>query len=397
MTLSQGLRTQLETIGDKALQVGLVVLGLCILFGFWFHQAFMQAYLQSYIIWIGLSGGSLAFLMIHHLAGGGWGFVSRRIFEAATKTFPLMALLILPIVLFLPTLYEWSRPDAVAASPLLQHKSIYLSGRGFDMRLLIYFAVWITLSTLLCKWSQQQDETGDPMLNKKLRVLSGGGLVLYGLTVTLASWDWTMSLSPEWFSSMWGPLFFVGQGLSTLCFTIFLLGWLSKRKPMSDIITPRHFHDLGNLAFAFVILWTYMTFAQFLIIWSGNLPEEITWYLARSSTGWQLVAVFLTIFHFVLPFLLLLSRYAKLKAEFLTRIVVFIFAVRFVDMLWVVAPTFTHTFRVTPFDLLLPIGMGGVWLWAFLRHLTRRPLIALHDPRFTDTLPSFSSGVQQHG
>jgi len=395
MTLSESLRSQIENVGRRALPIGVVVLAGCIFFGLKFHDAFLQSYLQAFVYWLGISCGSLIFLMIHHLVGGGWGFVSRRILEASTKTLPLMAVFLIPILLGQHNLYEWARPEAVAASELLQHKTGLLNTRMFTIVSVVCFLVWIWLARALCRLSVAQDANGDPMLNHTMRVLSGAGVVLYSLTITAASFLWTMSLEPEWFSSMWGPLFFVGQGLTTLSFTIVVLAKLSKHKPLADVTKPSHFHDLGNLTFAFVILWTYMTFAQFLIIWSGNLPEETTWYLDRSTTGWKLTAVFMAIFHFILPFFLLLSRFAKLKAEWLTKTVIFILLVRMVDMLWVVAPTFTDGFQVTPFDVLLPIGMGGIWIWMFTRKLVEQPLVPLHDPRFEEALPFH--GVTDHG
>ena len=400
MTLSESLRSQIENVGRRALPIGMLVLGGCALVGLKFHDAFLQSYLQAFIYWVGISCGSLVFLMIHHLVGGGWGFVSRRILEASTKTLPLMAVLMLPILFGQHNLYEWARPEVVAAHELIQHKSLFLNTRMFWIVSIVCFLVWIGLARKLCAWSAEQDKTGEPMLNHSMRVLSGIGVVAYALTVTVASFLWTMSLEPEWFSSMWGPLFFVGQGLTTLAFTIVVLGKLSKHKPLEDVTKPVHFHDLGNLTFAFVILWTYMTFAQFLIIWSGNLPEETTWYLDRSTTGWQLTAIFLALFHFVLPFFLLLSRFAKLKAEWLTKTVVYILIVRLVDLLWVVAPTFTDGFFVQPFDILLPIGIGGIWIWAFTNHLVKEPLVPLQDPRFEEALPYHGlaeQGVAEHG
>lgn len=395
MTLSESLRSQIENVGRRTLPVGVAVLVGCALFGLKFHDAFLQSYLQAFIYWLGISCGSLIFLMIHHLVGGGWGFVSRRILEASTKTLPLMAVLLIPILLGQHNLYEWARPEAVAASALIQHKSALLNTRVFTIVSVVCFLVWIGLARTLCRWSVAQDENGDPMLNHSMRVLSGIGIVLYALTVTAASFMWTMSLEPEWFSSMWGPLFFVGQGLTTLSFTIVVLAKLSKHKPLEDVTKPVHFHDLGNLTFAFVILWTYMTFAQFLIIWSANLPEETTWYLDRSTTGWQFTAVFLALFHFVLPFFLLLSRFAKLKAEWLTKTVVFILLVRLVDLIWVVKPSFPENLALQPFDILLPIGMGGIWIWMFTRNLVQQPLVPLHDPRFEESLPFH--GVADHG
>ncbi|NKB25747.1 MAG: hypothetical protein GKR87_15525 [Kiritimatiellae bacterium] len=382
MNASKTVQPGIKHAANISLRIGIAGLAGTLLGAMGNMSQFYQSYLQAYIFWSGISIGSLAALMIHHLAGGGWGFVTQRILEASVKTLPLVALLFIPIILGMDKLYHhWLHPEAIHVA-LIELKSLYLNKNAFIIRTVIYFVIWIGMGTWLCKWSTKQDETGDKTLNRPMRKLSGIGIVIYGLTATAASWDWTMSLEPTWFSSIWGPLFMVGQGLSTFAFSIIVLSKLAKHNPLAKVIKSAHFHDLGNLTFAFVILWTYMTFGQFIIIWSGNLPEEIIWYLDRTPTGWKVVAILLTVFHFLLPFLLLLSRLTKLKAQYLAKIALFVLLIRLVDNFWVIAPTFQDGVNIHLLDFTTPLAIGGLWMFVFLKFLPKHSLIPLHDPRF---------------
>ena len=360
----------------------------------WFvhPDLFFPAYLIGYIFCIGITLGSLFFLMIHHLVGGRWGFALRRVLEAATRTLPLMALLFLPILAGLPTLYAWVGEQA-AHDELIQAKAWYLNVPGFITRAVVCFAVWGLLVFLLNRWSARQDETGDPLLNRPLRMWSGPGVVLYVLTVTVAAWDWGMSLDPHWFSSLYGPWFLVSQGLTTLAFGILALAALSRFSPMNEIARPKVFHDIGNLTFAFVILWAYMTFSQFLIIWSGNLPEETPYYLARIDGGWSTIAALLTLFHFLLPVILLLIRFNKLRPRILSAIAWLILVMRFVDLYWAVYPAFSPgKVHVHWILFVVPAALVAVFVWYFLGQLRARPLVPLHDPRF-EAAPDLNKAV----
>ena len=400
MTVSDELRGRLNGIAGKALIVGL--LGATASIAGYFvadSQQFFQSYLQAYVLWFGIAGGSLGLLMIHHLVGGGWGFVSRRILEASVRAIPIMALFFIPIILGMSDLYKWIDPQAIAnhtEADLTAMKSPYLNEKFFIIRSIVYFLIWMTLGHFLYRWSMKQDETGDIGLNRPMRVLSGLGLVLYGLTASLASYDWTMSLEPAWFSTMWGPLFFVGQGLSALAFTIILLHVLAQYSPTKEWIKPVHFHDIGNLMFAFVILWSYMSFSQFIIIWSGNLPEENIWYLDRATNGWKIVAIVLTIFHFALPFLILLSRHAKIKSNILIKMAVWILIIRNLDNMWVVAPTFQDDFSFHWLDAATTIGLGGIFTWLCVTNLKRANPLPKHDIRFTEEV-ELETVVENHG
>ncbi len=344
-------------------------------------ERFYQAYLVAYTFWAGLVLGSLALLMVQHLSGGAWGIVLRRPLEAAVRTLPIMAVLFIPIAIGMPSIYEWARPEALN-DPIIREKALYLNIPFFLVRQVLYFAIWTSIGLLLSKWSAEHDRTGDPALVRKLSILSGGGLLVYGLTVTFAMVDWTMSVNPHWFSTIWGMLYAVGQGLSALAFGITVLVLLAQAPPLDKVITEHHLHDLGKLLFAFLMLWAYLTFSQFLIIYVANLPEEIPHYLTRWDHGWQWVSYVIIVFHFILPYSLLLSRGLKRTPRKLQVIAIWIVCVRLIDYYWHVAPEFHHEggLSISLLDVALPIALGGIFLSMFVSQLRSRPLLPLRDP-----------------
>lgn len=374
---------EVDQLRTRSLVVGAVALLLCAVGAFVSPPEFFHAYLMAYLFWIGIALGCLAILMLHHLVSGRWGFVIQRLLESGARTLPLMALLFVPLLFGLRELYLWARPEAVAAQEILRHRQPYLNAPFFFARLVVYFVVWIALASLLSKWSLEQDRTAAPDLTRRLQRLSGPGLILYGVTVTFAAFDWAMTLGPQWHSTIFGAMFMVGQGLAALCFVVAMSSRLADRGPLTGVVSPQHFHDLGNLILAFVMLWAYMAFSQYLIIWSGNLPDEIPWYVSRMAGGWMWVAVFLIAFHFAVPFLLLLSRVTKRRAEILVGVAVGLLCMRLVDLFFIVVPAF-HPGQISIhwMDVLAPVGIGGVWLWAFLGQLQGKSLLPLHDPRF---------------
>jgi uncharacterized membrane protein len=378
---------ELQRLQQRAFGVGIVALLLCGLGAFANASQFLRSYLFAYAYWSGIAIGSLAIIMLHHLSGGAWGMMIRRPLEGATRTLPLVAILFAPIAFGIGNLYEWAHPEIVHADKILQQKAPYLNGPFFLVRSILYFLVWMTLAHFLNRWSRQQDETGDPILASRTETLSGPGLVVFGATATFASFDWVMSLEPHWFSTVFGLSFMVGQVLTAFSFVIALASFLSNRKPMSEAISASHFHDLGKLTLAFVMLWAYLSFSQFLIIWSGNLPEETPYYVKRLTGGWQFFQLALILFHFALPFVLLLSRSLKRSGAKLVKVVVFILIMRFVDLYLQIIPTGHHT-ELHPhwMDLLAPIGIGGIWLGFFLRQLVARPVLPIRDPHFAEAL-----------
>ena len=368
----------MKQFGTIAAVLGLVLAGV----GFAMSgiDRFFQAYLVAYTFWVGIALGSLALLMIQHLTGGAWGVVMRRPMEAAVRTLPVMAVLFIPIILGMHSLYEWSTPEG-AADPIIQAKSLYLNTPFFIGRQVFYFLVWSGLGLTLTNWSTEHDRTGDPALVKKMEMLSGAGVLIYGLTVTFAAVDWTMSVNPHWFSTIWGMLYAVGQGLSTFAFCIVVLVMLSTVPPLDKVITHHHLHDIGKLLFAFLMLWAYLTFSQFLIIWSANLPEEIPHYLNRIEGGWQYITIAVIILHFILPYALLLSRDLKRNPMRLRVIAIWIMIARVIDYYWHVAPEFHHEgFNPSLLDVALPLAIGGIFLTMFVSQLRGRSLLPLNDP-----------------
>lgn len=371
----------LDRARNGALAVGVVAIVACAAGAFSNPSQFLRSYLWSYVFWIGIPLGCLAILMLQHLTGGRWGVGLRRLLESATRTLPVLALGFVPIALGLGHLYEWADPAAVQGDAILQHKAAYLNVPFFLARTVVYFALWIGLAHLLNRWSGRQDERADPRLGRKLQAISGPGLAAYVLTMSFASVDWVMSLEPHWFSTIFGGLFISGQVLAAMSFCIAVAVVLAREKPLSLIVTPDRLHDMGKLMLTFVMVWAYFAFSQFLIIWAGNLPEEIPWYLRRFHGGWQWVGLALVILHFALPFLLLLSRGQKRNPAALARIAWLVIAMRVMDMYWTTAPAFGG--GVVSFhwmDLAAPVGVGGLWLAAFLWQVRRRPLIPVRDP-----------------
>jgi hypothetical protein len=298
-----------------------------------------------------------------------------------------MAVLFIPIYLRLPELYVWARPEA-AEDPIIQQKAAYLNVPFFTVRAIVYFAIWGALVYVLTHWSKQQDEE-PPMLpgprDRRFRVVSGPGLVLFVITVTFMSVDWVMSLDPHWFSTIFGVLFMGGQGLAGLAFAIVALAVTARHQPLSEVVDPSHFHDLGKLLLAFVMLWAYFAFSQFLIIWSGNLPEEIPWFIERLHGGWGVVAVVILAGHFIVPFLVLLSREVKRNRGTIALVAGALIVMRLIDLVWMIAPRPGHRgFPIHWMDVTLPVALGGIWIALFARELTKRRLLAVNDPYFEE-------------
>jgi len=369
----------IDLLRRRSLLIGIFGIVACLAGLLMNGQQFYRSYLIAYLFWLGIALGCLPLLMIHHLAGGLWGFAIRRILESGTRTLLLMGLMFVPILAGMHHLYEWTHSEVVAADQALSHKSAYLNVPFFVVRAIVYFGAWLTLSHFLNAWSEAQDRTGDPALGRRFQLLSAVGILVYSLTLTFASIDWAMSIEPHWFSTIYGMLFIAGQVLSTLAFVIPTTAFIGKDLEFcgKDVL-----HDLGNLTLAFVMLWAYLSFSQFLIIWAGNLPEEIPWYLHRGRNGWQWIAALLALWGFAIPFLLLLARGNKRKREVLTGIAIFILVMRIVDMVWLIAPAFRPAFSVHWLDVACLAGVGGIWLSAFFTQLPKRSLLPLRDPNF---------------
>jgi hypothetical protein len=378
----------LARLQQRALIVGVLGLAAGAIGAVFNLDQFFRSWLIGFLFCLGLSMGSLALLMLQHMSGGQWGLVGRRVFEAASRNLPYVALLFIPILFGLPRLYEWARPDAVRADHILQMKAPYLNVPFFIARAIIYFAIWLGCSWFLNKWSAAQDRGEIGVLPEdtgRFRGVSAPGLILYVVTMTLASTDWVMSLDPHWFSTIFGFVLVAGQGLAGFALVIVVLSMLTTAEPVATYLNKGHFLDLGKLLLAFVMLWAYFSFSQFLIIWAGNLPEEIPFFVQRLRGGWQYVSTILLLGHFALPFVMLLSRDLKRRPRLLAQVAIIVLLMRYVDVLWLVEPMFGHEgFPVHWMDIALPAGLLGLWFFLFARQLRSRPLLPLNDPFFKE-------------
>jgi len=381
MTPTESLTAQIGQWQRNSLLAGIGGVLLAIAALLLDREQFLRSYLFAYLYWTGMALGCLAILLMHHVVGGKWGMVIRRLCEAGARTLPFMAVLLIPVLIGMRTLYVWTRPEALHDANI-QSKSLYLNIPFFIGRAVIYFAVWWLYSHLLSKWSAEQDRTGDGRLIGKMRAVSAPGLVVFTVTTTFAFIDWIMSLEPHWFSTIYGAMFMVGEMVESFAFVIALMIILSKTTPLKEHVTPQHIHDLGNMMFAFMVLWAYLSFSQFIIIWSGNLPEEIPWYVSRLRGGWGWVALALVIFHFAVPFVLLLMRGIKRREARLFRVCVLLIAIRLVDVYWITEPAFYgQRIRINWMDFVTPLAVGGLWLAVFFKELNSRPLVPVGDPR----------------
>ena len=344
---------------------------------------FFRSYLFAFLFWNGVAIGCLSLLMIQHLTGGRWGLAIRRLLEAGTRTVPVLLVLFLPVVVGLKRIYPWAGSEQADATirHAIEIKHAYLNVPFFLGRAAFYFAVWLLLAHFLNRLSLETDAGLDLRRARQMRSISGGGLLLMGLTITFMSVDWAMSLDPRWFSTIYGMLFMIGTALSALALCIVVITRIMGTGPLSVVANADTLHDLGKLMLAFIMVWAYFSYSQFLIIWSGNLPEEIPWYLRRYSGVWKLIGLFLVVFHFAVPFLVLLSRNLKRRAKTVGMVALWILAVRVVDLFWLVRPEFPATgFPLHWLDLTLPVGLGGVWLGMFARQLKTRPLLPVGEP-----------------
>jgi len=341
-------------------------------------QRFFQAYLFAYLFWLGLTLGSMGILLLHNVTGGHWGFVIRPILEANASTIWLMALLFIPILLVLPLIYPWAQsPVQTAGNPLLQFKANYLSPPFFIARAVAYFVIWGLLVYLANRWYTGREEKGSRPALGRLRALGSIGVILYFLTMSFAVVDWLMSIEPQWISTIYGMLMIIGQSLGAFSFTLLVLPFMPwfQSPPSINRMAPRTpFRDLGSLLLTLVVLWAYLSASQLIITWQGNLPRDAAWYLARTGGGWGALIAVIVILQFVFPFLVLLFWRVRWDPRILAAISALLVIVNMLYNFWQVMPAFyPGAFTLHWVDLALVIGMGGLWVAAFLFALRRRP------------------------
>ena len=385
-----------KTIAQRSLIVGIIFGIGGIVLAVTRPDEFYRGYLLGLMSWLGVALGSMAILMIRHLTGGGWGMVIRRVLGAAMRTLPLLAILFVPMIIAVlqHRIYPWLMPlDAIQNAHIREHlekhgfiKDAYLNASGYIIRAVIYFAIWNVLSFLLSMWSKQTDGPAAPDNTQKFKAVAGPGLILYAFTITFAVIDWVMSLDPSWISTIFGLIILIGEVLSAMCFAIVVERILVNYKPMSEMLKPDFVHDHGKWMMTFIMVWAYFSFSQWLIIWAGNLPNEITFYLQRINNGWGWAAIALVLFHFAIPFAILLSRPFKRDIRKLVWLAVWMMIMRFVDLFWIIEPNFSKTLHITVADIVVPIAIGGFWLAYFFRNLAALPLLPANDPSAGEVL-----------
>jgi len=391
-----------ESVGrleKRALVVG--VLGVIASVIGWITKpdTFFQSYLMAFLLVLGLSLGSLGLLMLQHLTSGHWGIMIRRPLEAATRVLWLIPLFFVPLIFGMKYLYTthtvddqvrigWlDAPRPPAEGHLSDLQQWYLTHTGFLIRAVIYFALWIGLMTLFNVMSRQQDvNREDRALRARFKFWAGPGILLYVFGMTFAAIDWAMSLSTHWASTIYGFLFVAGQAISAMSLMIITVVMFSHAEPFSHIIQKRHLHDLGKLLFTFNMLWAYFGFSQLLIIWSGNQPEEISFYRSRLYGGWGVVAVMVLVLHFFIPFFALLSRDLKRNQALLPKIAMWLLAMRCLDLYWWTRPEFTSNALPSLWDVATLLALGGIWLWFFALQLKQLPLLPLGEPKLAEAI-----------
>ena len=386
---------ELGGVRSIALGVGGVALILWAIGVYLQPEQGLRSWLLGFIFWGGITIGSLGVLMLQFLTGGAWGVVLRRVVEAAARTLPLIVIAFIPLAYGVLTrnIYSWTHLPMT--DHVMEQRGPFMTGPYWVLRSIIYFAIFGFIIYMLTKWSALQDKAADIFASERLLEkasrFSGPMMVIYCLIVTFAVVDWVMSLDPHWFSTMWGLLFIAGWALSCFSFAVVVLAYLSDKNPMNGILGKRHFHDLGKLMLALTMVWAYFNFSQFLIIWSGNIPEETTWYLTRMKNGWGYVGVFLILFHFAFPFLVLLQQDFKRHAKWLAALGIGILVMRLVDMYYQIgaAPRIAPGYEdgsllhaLSWMDIAAPVAIGGLWLWWFIGELMKRPLVPIQDPFF---------------
>lgn len=380
----------LHRFGPAAALAGLVGTGVVIAGMFSGTKEAWHAYLFAFVVWASLSLGSLGLLLLMHTVNGKWGLPVLRLLEAAAskRSLAILALLFTPILYTVLTgqgiLYKWADPNVVAADHVLQAKSWFLNAGAFTIRAAAYFLLWFFLSGFLSASTLRQDKSMDTKERDKRANWAAPGIVLFVLSITFSFTDWVMSLEPHWSSTMYGVWWVVGMALMAYAF-VTIIATLNKGKaPYTGIVTSDWTRDMGNLMLAFTMLWGYTSLSQYLIIWSGNLPEFITYYVNRSKGGWNAIGMATMLGQFFFPFFCLLSPRIKAQAPLLAKLCGWILVMRLLDMYYVITPAMRGTPMPSPWDFIALLGIGGLWTFAFCSTVAKSPLMPSYDPRLME-------------
>lgn len=370
-----------------ALLVAILGLVACIVGYMLDPKLAIQSYFLGYMFWLFLTLGCFQLMLLHHTIRGSWGASILRLCEAGggAASLVLMAVLFIPIVLNMSTLYPWTNLDIVMQDPVMRRQTFYLRTDFFIMRTIFYFAIWTLFAYILRKSSLAEDQTLNPVEKAKRTNLSAPGLVMLLLTVNFAMTDWIMSLDPHWSSTIFGALMGMGQGLTAIALGIFVVTRFAKWKPYSEIVTPFLTRDLGNMLLVYTLLWTYFSLSQFIIIWCGNLPDYNSFYVTRNQSYLLYLGAVNIIGQFGIPFMLLLSPRVKAIPRLLMYLAAFVVFMRFIDMFWEIVPMFSVRWPVWT-DFAALIGVGGLWLTVFVWQVKKAPLLPKYDTRLQEVV-----------
>ncbi len=362
---------------------------------------FFQAYLFAFMFWLGISLGSLAILLLHFTTGSKWGLTIRRVVEAGAGSIWSLALLFIPLLFGMPYLFPWARPAEVAVSPMLQAKAFYLNVPFFIGRAIFYFAAWFLLAYFVNRRSASLGKGGADVetVHGQMQGLGAFGLLVYAFSMTFASVDWLMSIQPYWNSTIFGMLTIITQVLTAMSFAILMLNLfpsLSIGRIWGFKKSPIPYRDLGALMLTLVMGWAYLAYFQMLIIWAGNIPREVVWYNTRMQGGWSILAIFITLFQFVVPFFLLLSIRSRYNLRVLAGLSGLLLFTNLVNMFWTVKPAFSPVLSISWLDIVLPVAIGGLWLAAFFYTLKRRPVLSAVDQEVLKVEPAAEKALPQH-
>jgi hypothetical protein len=389
------------TLGPAALRLkglglaaGVVCLAVAIVWGLIIGddmRRFFFSYLFAFTYFLSIALGALFFVVIHHLVSATWSVTTRRLAEIVTGSFPVLFVLVLglvvPLILGNDSLYLWMNHEVVANDHILHAKEGYLNAPFFAARMLIYFAVWMAMSRYFMKKSVEQDTSGDPLLSQRMKVVSAPAMIVYALTTAWAAFDLLMSLTPHWFSTIFGVYYFAGAAISIYCLLALVSVALQQSGRLTRSITVEHYHDLGKMANAFTLFWAYIAFSQFMLIWAANIPEESIFFRPRMFTEWKWASIALIVLHFAVPFVGMMSRHVKRNPKLLATWAVYMLLIHAFDLFWIVMPTFSpESIVFHPIDLLCLAGVGGLCLFGALSVAGNVKLLPVRDPRLEASL-----------
>ena len=359
----------------------------CAILGAANPKQFFFSWLVSFLFFQSLALGALFFVLIMFAAQGGWGIVVRRIAETIFCTIPVMAVLFLPILFGLHDLFEWSHADALEHDALLRWKAPYLNVPFFMIRAALFFVIWSFIAVVYYRGPRGQDATGEHAVSARLRKFAGPAIIVLALTQTFAAIDWIMSLTPHWYSTMFGVYFFAGSWVGFIALLSVVVPAMRGAGLLDTVISAEHLHDIGKFLFAFTAFWAYIAFSQYFLMWYGNMPEETIWYKARMEGSWLTVSLLLLFGHFVAPFFYLMGRDVKRKGATLAVGGVWLLLMHFVDLYWQVMPTLhPEGLRPSLLDVAALMTVGGCFVAAASWLMRRQALVPLRDPRLAESL-----------